>query len=563
MPDIAAPAAPAAPSAPAPAPAAPSPAPSPAPPPAPAAPDPSPAAPSAEPASPAPGATPAEPAAAAPKPADGAPRQEDYPNDAEGLENFLNDRNKWREEHPEAEAPKPADAQAEQQKPDDALKPEADKKPEEVKPDPASPTPQKIDEWTTKSPEFKAALDANPELKGELFAMARTNERAKPILDLVGSVEEAQFAVENAGAFVDLRTGLMLSVENPEKFPETFNKLQELFRVRDAKGEYVKDAAGNVVMADDYAILANQFVGDAFDPRVKGLQSQIATLKSQVEKGTFPSAEAKAAAEKSLEDAEYGLAALEYAQKLLSPGDSESALPELPDDATPAQKAFQEKLKQQQDELNKSKQTSTREQRVAARKEFSGKMTVQHNRGIGSFLDEYVKAEKARGGFIPDFVLQEPWIDPATGKQTTVSGFAKRIQLAYNAKLDSMPKVKERMAQLEMMPPGPEAEASFKTEQAKLRELYLKPIVDAEVDRIQTGILGAQKDRAAARNDQSSVATVEPGTGSTARPQTMTSAELRAKALNNAQKLPGWENMSSAEKLEAEMQERYKLQGLI
>lgn len=503
--------------------------------------------------------TPAAPEEGIPVAPSGEPKQEDYAPTAEGLETFLNDRNKWREEHGEA-TEDPA-VETTQPAPEQETTPEGEQ--QAAQPQDSSPTPQKLDEWTKKAPELNEIFTKYPELKGEFFGMARFNERAKPVLDLIPSVEEATFAIQNAGTLVDLRTGLMLAVEDPATLPQTFDKLQDLFRIKDADGNYVKDASGNFQMADDYSLLQNQFVGNALKSAIEPLKSKLEQLKQRVQSSVYPTPEAKSADEAALTDTDYAIAALEFAEKLLSPQESEIALPELPPDATPAQREFQENLKKQQEEIAKAKATNSKEQRVQARQAYKNKLDVSWRGGIGKMLDQAIKDERGRGGVIPDLILQEKWIDPRTNQQTNVSNFAMRVMLEFNDRVNKQLGVRQKLADLQMLPPGPEAEAAASSYYAELRSEYLQPIIQAAIDRVQKGLLQFQSQQSEQRGQVNRIANVEPNSGSTPSPVSMTTAQINAKAQANAEALPGYADMTPTEKLEAVMNQRYKLRGLM
>lgn len=503
---------------------------------------------------------PVDAASAAPL-AEKEPSQSDYSNDAEGLEQFLNDRDAWRQKHAKQEPE--GESQPEERSATESVEPEKEQRQETPREkDAASPTPQKIDEWSAKDPGFRAALEANPQLKGELFALARMNEKAKPVLELLPTLEEAKFAVENANTLVQLRTGLMLAVEDPERLPETFDKLQDLFRVKDANGEYLRDEQGNYKLADDYALLRNQFVDDGLRGTLTPLKQKMEQLRERLANGVYPSQAARSLDENAYQESEYAVAALEYAQAILNGETGDAALPELPDDATPAQREFQERLRRQAEEQARARQTNTKEQRLQQRQQYRNKLLTNWNSGIGKALDEAVASERSSGGYIPDFILQEKWINPQTGQPTNVSNFAMQVKLDFDRRVLGMPGVRQKLAELEMLPPGPESEAAAAAYQQELRAAYLPDVVQSHLRRIQDGLLQGQRQRQERLAEIGRVASVEPRSGSTPQPQSLTPAQINAKAAETARNLPGYSSMTAEERLDAELRERYKLRGL-
>ena len=514
------------------------------------------------PAAPVPAATPETPAV--PAASSGPPDPNTFPSTAEGIEQFIEASEKWKQEHPD-EAAKAAEAAAKkaegeepgaqpkpEEKPAEAPKPAEEPKPGEVKPAEAAPaTPKALDDWTTNDPAFKAALDANPTLRGEIMATARAAEVAKPILSIVPTVEEARFAVDNANRILTLEHKFALAPESPEMAEAAFNDFVGLFNVVDEKGQPVKAADGTPVMTESFDFLSRKLTTGALTSAVKDAKASLAALKARVESGVYPSEEAKAADAALLDDTNYKVAAFEYVTDLLGREDDALTLPELPADATPAQKALQEQLKTQLAELNKNKQTSTKAQRATVRAEFETKINRSWGQSVGDYIDNTIKAMRERGEVIPDVVLEQKYVNPVTGKVTESRSFGMLIAQEFQQKCDSIPSVLKKKQDLAALLPGPQTEALRIAENQRLRNLYLPAIVEAHVKRIQDGIREMSGQRQEQHQKVASVARVEPqSAGQPTTPVALTGEALETAALAELQKDPEYQKASRTEQFE-------------
>ena len=543
--------------------------------PAPVTPAPAPAVPSvpAAPAPPTP-AAPEAPTAPAPAAPSEQPDSSKYPNTEEGVEQFIEANEKWKQEHPdeatkaaeaaakEAESQEPGAQPVEAPKPPEEPKPAEEPQPGEKPPEPTAATPQALDDWTAKDPAFKAALDANPTLKGEIMATARAAEAAKPILSIVPTVEEAKFAVDNANRILTLEHKFALAPESPEMAEAAFNDFVGLFNVVDEKGQPVKAADGTPLMTESFDFLSRKLTTGALTGFTKDAKESLAALKAKVETGVYPSEEAKAADQALLEDTDYKIKAFEYVAELLGQEDAENALPELPPDATPAQKAFQEQLKVQQAELNKNKQTNTRAARVQARAEFESRINTNWGNGVGEYIDNTLKAMRERGEVIPDVVLEQKYTNPVTGQVTQARAFGVLIAQEFNRKCDSIPSVLRKKQELAALPPGPQTEALRNAENARLRELYLPDIFNAHVTRIQNGIREMSGKSQEKQQKIATVARVEPQSGGAPSPPTVLIGEaLENAALATLEKNPEYLAASRTEKFEMLVEQKEKMRA--
>jgi hypothetical protein len=361
------------------------------------------------------------------------------------------------------------------------------------------------------------------------MATARAAEAAKPILSIVPTVEEAKFAVDNANRILTLEHKFALAPESPEMAEAAFNDFVGLFNVVDEKGQPVKAADGTPLMTESFDFLSRKLTTGALTGFTKDAKESLAALKAKVETGVYPSEEAKAADQALLEDTDYKIKAFEYVAELLGQEDAENALPELPPDATPAQKAFQEQLKVQQAELNKNKQTNTRASRVQARAEFEARINTNWGNGVGEYIDNTLKAMRERGEVIPDVVLEQKYTNPVTGQVTQARAFGVLVAQEFNRKCDSIPSVLRKKQELAALPPGPQTEALRNAENARLRELYLPDIFNAHVTRIQNGIREMSGKSQEKQQKIATVARVEPQSGGAPSPPTVLIGEQKEK----------------------------------
>lgn len=490
-----------------------------------------------------PSAAPAAPVAPA-----GPPKSSDFPDTADGFTEWVMANEKWKMDHPDGEAAP------------DAVQPVAEPKPGDEAPKPAeaqpaaevSPaTPQALDEWTTKDPAFKAALDGNPELKGQVMSMARVAAAAQPILDIIPTIEDATFAVDTSRQFIGLRSDFMMAPESPELGEQAWGNFVSLFHETDDAGKPILDAAGQPKLGQDFDFIAQKFTTGALGSKTTEVESGYNELKKRVDSGVYPNQAAKDADVAKLQEAEYSLAAYKYVAENLLGAAEEDKLPDLPADATPEQRAFQERLKAQQDELNKTKQSNSKNGRVEARQKFEGEMNQSWGAGVGEELDNWMTAARARGEFIPQVVLEQKWVNPKTNQVTNISNFAAQVQIDFNRRVNSIPTVLNKLKELNALPVGEPARQARAAYASKLRSQYLKPIIEAHVKRIQDGI--REQSAASGQREQrvGEIARVEPNTGSPVTPKSLTEAQITEKARTLAQQDPAWSQMSSSEQYSA------------
>ena len=288
-------------------------------------------------------------AAAAPAPVAGAePKQSDFEGD---IVSFLEAHNEWERkqgedgeaapaEVPAAEAAPAAEGEAEAQP-----AAEGEEKPWAPEPEQAL-TPEALNALAIKSPELQAAFDANPEVKNALFAMARTNAKAAPILEVFPNVESAKFAAEAAGTMVTLRSSFLEAVDTPEQFPNAYAQFADEFAIKDKDGKAVLDSEGNPTYGDDFHML-NDYVVDTYH------DIEIGDLEAQLQAGTF-------ASEDDRERADMALQALKFVKDWKA-GKIGTAKPDL-SGLTPEARAYYEQKEAELDAREKALGTKGKEQ---------------------------------------------------------------------------------------------------------------------------------------------------------------------------------------------------------
>ena len=499
---------------------------------------------------------PATPAKYDPQTAAAPPKSEDYPQDQEGVAQFIAENTAWSLAHPEEAAKIRTEKLAAEENglptgeqttaegaTADAVKTAEGEQPkaEDAKPADTQPvtgaTPAKIDEWTGKSPELKAAFEKDPALRAEIMETARFAESMKEVADIVSTKEEAQLAVKNSSRLVSLQTNWMLSGEDPEMVGPAWDQTVEMFKERDANGAEVMGADGKPKLGADFKPFVRKAASTAIEDFSQSTQGQIAALETRLT-GVYPNDDAKQADTKALEDLKYEKAAFDFVRDKIAAGDAGApTLPKLPANATPEQIEYQKYLEAQQRELDAKQGKQTVEERRAARVALDRKVQLTYEAGINSDIEAHINDMKARGEFLPDFVLTDKWVNPQTGQPTKVSAFGARAYLALNAKINNNPLHTAKLGNLQALGAG--GEAARNAELTRLRVLYLPDIIKAEVTRIQDGI------RATGKQPQpgGGVARVEPQSQGTATPTTMDQAQTRSWAEAEAAKDPGWEGM--------------------
>lgn len=146
--------------------------------------------------------------------------------------------------------------------------PDAEPKPEEVKPAEVEPefqlepeaivTPEALTQMVTENAEFGKLLEADPKLKGQLYKTAREAAELKPYREMFPDLDSAKSAHQSATTFNDVRETFMGSTTR-EGTLATLGKMAEL--------SYERDDSGNVVMQN-----GKPLIGDDYKSFVKNVE---------------------------------------------------------------------------------------------------------------------------------------------------------------------------------------------------------------------------------------------------------------------------------------------------
>jgi hypothetical protein len=478
---------------------------------------------------------PPPPPAAAPQTPGSEPKASDFPNDAEGQEAFLNAHNQWEREGGTPAPVEETKPPVEETKPAEAETKPAEAETEEELAEPVAVTPERVNSWLEKSPALKAALEADPVIKGELYQMARINAKAAPILEIMPSPQYAKFANDQANLAVGIRNSFRRSIDSPETFPQAFQQFADQFRIVDEKGDPVLDAAGNETFDRDFHMLMNYPVDSWIDDKLE-------ELKKQAQAGDD-------------EDANMALSAFEFIKTLKAKDD---AGPQPPDPATltPAQRQWQQQMEAELRARGEKLDSSTREQKTAQTKAERAAYTKQVNgkigHAVGSRLDQWL-AEKAQANvFLPSYVTE------AKNKDGQ-SMFAIQIFNEFNAKVQGVAYINEQLAMLERLPPSPENEKARVDFYVALVDDFMPDIMEKHLRQVQRSEIADRKKRKGQFDKRKEVAVAEPVGGSaSASPIVSTEETLLAQAYKNVDaKYP---DLLPAERLEKALTEKFRLQ---
>lgn len=462
--------------------------------------------------------------ATAPGAAGAEPQQSDFEGDVVG---FLEAHSTWERQQlgeavpevaPVADETKPVEVET---KPEGNQEKVADAAPAE------SITPESLNALTLKSPELKAALDANPEVKNALYAMARINAKAAPILEVFPNVESAKFAADAANTVVGLRTSFLEAVDNPENFRTAYEQFADEFAIKDKDGKPVLDAQGNPEYGDDFHML-NNYIVDAYH------DVEIGDLETQLQSGQF-------ASEEALERADMALQALKFIKDWRKDGDAEQK-PDLSGLSPEARAYYEQKereLTEREEALGEKGKTQTAEQRKAERTNYETAVAGKVGKSVGSRIQSMMDEKEKVGAFIPSYVLEAK--DPGTG----ISVFAKTLldkfeEATYGRRdratgkvIGGVAYIREQAAMLRNRPPSPEAEAARVDFYNKLIDDHFPEIFEKEFRSIQNKEIQDRERRNGKSEVRERVAEREPkagGSAGTPQPLTPESAMKQAYA---------------------------------
>jgi hypothetical protein len=436
------------------------------------------------------------------------PKQADYDDAGQ----FLTEHRLWENEQ-EAKPEEIVEAKPEELKTEEA-KPE-DKPAEEI-PNPLAKeetlTPQALNEILGTDAGLKAALDANPKAKGQIFSMARKLAEIEPIAELFPDKESAVFAVETSNQFVGLKTQIMRA-ETPEAINGAVDSFIDQWKIVDDKGQAVVDEDGSPKYAEDLYSFMDGITGRYVESSVKTLEESLAAgaYRTDADK---EQAEGYLLAFQMVKEYEDGLKAPESSKiDLMSvpEGEARTRLEQIKKDLEARENALEEKTKGQ-----------TKEARTAEKKQYQ----TQFETGLGTRLINQVRSRiefLEKGGVtIPRYVLE------AKG-QDGIPVLFSNVLAAVKNKMKGNAKYNEDAVRYELLPPSEKALTSRLEFHDKALAAILPKIVDDEVRKVLGDTADGIKKAADRAEKQAGNASIEPS-GSPARPKALTQEEAHAKA---------------------------------
>lgn len=473
-----------------------------------------------------------------------APKATDFPNTTEGQYEFAKVANEWYKMHPEdgkaeppkPEAPKPADAPAEAAKP-------AEGQEQPAAPEPAAATPRGLAELMEKTPEFGAFMEAHPEVKGPVFALARKLAEAEPILAIAPTLGDAQFLQEQTSAQVALKTASLRTIENPEAVPAFLDLFDSQFQQVDAGGKPVLDAAGKPVLDPDHKAVVGGLVSRELQRYATEFSSEMESLKAKLG-GHYPNEQAKALDQQRLDNLEYAETAIQVLEQIRNGTYFETGAPEPPADATPEQRAWfdeqKAKLDRQRQELEDKQKGASKEERATTAAAFT--TSIRNDLGLtaGQVIGETLKRIEESGAYIPEMYKQEKYRDPS-GKEWNTPRIAAELFIQFeNELMKPGSRTLLEITQHDLLPKNDQTRQIRKQYYARKAAELIPGLVDKEVARIQDLVKvdqGKQKDLLDKRRQ---AASPEPSTGGSSLPQGASNEQLRTAAEEAAKKLPEW-----------------------
>lgn len=504
----------------------------------------SPAAPATETATPSEASTPA--AAAETKTLAGkpAPKREDYGRD---IEKFLKDTYAWEEDNPglDPAAPtEPAEATSEEI---EEAKPEGEEteadKAENPQKEIEVPTPEALSRLLEGKPELKAAIEADPEVKGAIYTMARQNAKAAPILEIFPNVEAAKFANEHAGQFVGLKTSFQLA-DTPEKMAEAAVGFFDQFKVVDEQGKPVLDAAGKPTYGEDLQLFTNLLTQQSYATRVDD-------LKARIEANAYLNPASR-------ENDEQLLAAYEFIRVAEAGGEQPQDRPDLAG-LSPEARAYIERREQELDaereKLGLKDKALTQKSRTEMRQKYESAYQEKFGGTAGKYIATYLEQKEKDGVNIPHYLLT------MTDPKTNIPVFALTAFNKLNEKLASLPQVKMHAANLQMQAitdAGLDARLKYSQE---MIDTYLPGIIDGMLREANVSLMADGQKKIQDRNAGRKDARIEPASGSPSAPRAMTDEQMMAKAkVNVADRFKG-QYIDPRKRMEEELKEKFRIES--
>lgn len=475
------------------------------------------------------------PAAVAPKIKGPEPKQSDYPG---RVDEFLDAHHKWDQEEgeapPEVEAPA---AETTEPAKEGTKEPAAEAEPAEMA-EPVTVTPEVVNEWMKKDPALKAAIEANPEVKNQMFKLARTNARAAPILEILPTVEAAQFAADESNKSVTMRSAFKHSIDNPETFPQAFDLFSHEFMIVDDKGAPILDGNKNPTFSKDYDLMMSHIINTDLDQEITRATARVKETDDE-------------------NDNVY-LEALKFVKEEKAKRAKGPQAPD-PETLTPAQLAWQKRMEADLAARGEKLDSATKTQTAAEKKAERDTYTTNVNRKIGSAigkrLDQFVSEKAAENVFLPSYVTDVK--DPVTGQSSfgmqVYDDFMRAtvgvVDPKTGVRQGGVAFIRQHLEMLESLPPSADAEKQRVDYTLQLIDDHMPGIMDKHLRQIQRREIADRAKRSGSFEKRKEVAPPEPAGGNAVQPKTFTEESAMAQARATIEKkFPDADRLERVEK---------------
>jgi hypothetical protein len=470
---------------------------------------------------------------------------------------FLSELKRFEAEHPPGVGPAVVDPKAAAAtlgaQPGEGAKPaEAAKPGEGAQPAEAATTPRALAEMLDSKPALKAALEADPDAKGMIFANARKLAELEPIAALIPTKADAEFALEAQSALIGLKTASMRLINAPESAPQVLDMLDSQFAIVDKEGKPVLGADGKPSYAADRTPFLHAVVDREMQGYVRQFGTELATLKQKLDTAAYPNEQAKAIDQQRYDNLEYAHTWAQMWEAIRTGEFFKTAAPTIPDDAPQHVKDWfiqqQQELADKEAALNGTKSAQSKEENLKASTQYRTNIRIDQGTSAGQVLAEQLNAAVTSGRYIPEFYLQQKWINPQ-GQQTETADIAARIFLEFDKELNRPgSRTLMEIAQHELLPENDQTRAIRKDWYARKAAELVPGLVTKELERIDKLVLLDQDKMETRLKERGRQAQPEPVSGGNGLPQGASQEQLMQQAEALAKQDPGFQGASPGDK---------------
>lgn len=399
-------------------------------------------------------------------------------------------------------------------------------------------TPQALNDLIKNDEELKAALEANPAAKNQLFKMARENAELQQFKGIFPSGEAAKFAQKVSTETVALRHQFQVA-ETPEQMAGVFDSFAKQFQVFDGKGQPVIDPdTGGPLLGDDYYAYHEHVVDRYVGSTLEEVEARLA-------------ANQYASEDERERDNDLKLA-LSIVKGDLHP--SAETAPDrsgLPEDARKQIEAAEARAKAAEEKLegkNAGAKKQSREQvRSEGTKQFFKDAGTRTFEKVGKIIEQMEKA-----GAVINY-----WALNTTIPGSNVSAFNNEVGKSIEQAIKADSYTSNVMNDLELQylrnptPENMQARVAAYDSFLQARDASGRSLLNSIVTRlVRTHAKPVVDSAKSGHVDTAPNASREPVQGGAPKPQTMTRDDAwhaAEKALSK--EVQGWDNMSQSERM--------------